>query len=112
MVSSWQLAVGCWLLAASIPTGSEGLGVPFSCFPTDRLDKVLKILKVLRFFYSSYEVPAFIGTFGEPQNLQNLQNPFMLVKSYQVTLPICLNISRRFIICAPLQHFSLLTSHF
>ena len=42
--------------------------------------------KVQRFFYSSYDMQTFIGTFGEYQNPKNLQNLFMLVNSYQVLL--------------------------
>ena len=42
--------------------------------------------KVQRFFNSSHDLQVFIGTFGEPQNPKNLQNPFMLSKSYQVPL--------------------------
>ena len=41
---------------------------------------------VQRFFYSSYDMQAFIGTFGEPQNPKNLQNLFILTKPHQVTL--------------------------
>ena len=35
--------------------------------------------KVQRFFYSSYDMKAFNGTFGEPQNPQHLQKLFQPV---------------------------------
>ena len=46
--------------------------------------------KVQRFFNWPYDVQTFIGKFGEPQNPKNLQNLFLLAKSYQV--PLFLNL--------------------
>ena len=72
---------------------------------------------------------AFISTFGEPQNPKNLQNPFMLSKSYQVplflkvtALPIgggtplvpltAFLYSRCYMNCASHLHYALLTTHY